>query len=384
MAPNIFSLLVTIVAFSSTSTATSPSSSSSSSSSSCGCSATSRNAETEGGEFQSSCSFEADGREALPHLEGEESESSSSLIAEHEVVSIKGGTFWMGSNKPIYDGDAESPMRKRTVSHFSIDSAEVSNRKFLQFVQATGYKTDSERFNWSFVFEPLVPPHINKQITKSVAGAEWWLPVEGAYWARPFGGSKGIEEILDHPVVHVSWNDAVAYCKWKGMRLPTEAEWEYAARGGKEKRLFPWGNLIMPRGEHRMNAWQGNLAKGSYFCGVSRTSGKPQICKNTAEDGFEFTAPVKSMGVQNKYGLYHIVGNVWEWVSDYWSTVHNPEPEVDPKGPESHASNERVKKGGSFLCNEKFCNRYRVAARSHNTADSGASNLGFRCAKSDN
>eukprot|EP00471_Norrisiella_sphaerica_P009898 CAMPEP_0184504028 /NCGR_PEP_ID=MMETSP0113_2-20130426/52243_1 /TAXON_ID=91329 /ORGANISM="Norrisiella sphaerica, Strain BC52" /LENGTH=280 /DNA_ID=CAMNT_0026893637 /DNA_START=316 /DNA_END=1158 /DNA_ORIENTATION=- len=275
---------------------------------------------------------------------------------------IPKGSFWMGSSSSKYPADGESPLRRKSVSSFYIDTTEVSNAQFQEFVQATGYQTDSEKFGWSFVFEPLVPPEINQKIEKSVASAPWWLPVPGSSWKRPYGGSSGIDDVLDHPVVHVSWNDASAYCGWKGLRLPTEAEWEYAARGGKEKRTFPWGNKMMPRGEYRMNTWQGSLPNGNYYCNLP--NGGLTFCKNLGSDGYNYTAPVDSMGVQNPFGLYHMVGNVWEWVSDYWDTKHNTRPEVDPKGPAFNKDGNRVKKGGSFLCNEAFCDRYRVSARS--------------------
>jgi len=327
----------------------------------------------------------ATGGECVLNAEGTaggNSERDMKKSPSHEhMVFITGGTFKMGTTKGTYPQDGESPVRLRKVSSFHIDSTEVSNQQFKEFIDVTGYQTDSEKFNWSFVFEGMINEKQNQEITKTVAAAPWWLPVPGADWAHPEGPHSSISRRLDHPVVHVSWNDAMAYCKWRGLRLPTETEWEFAARGGKEDRTFPWGNKKLPGGKHRMNVWQGELPSGGYHCKLP--NGERTICTNTREDGFLYTAPVRSMGPQNKYGLYHIVGNVWEWVSDFWTTRHNVALEIDPQGPRANRNDERVKKGGSFLCNPQFCNRYRVAARSHNTADSGAGNIGFRCAKSE-
>lgn len=340
----------------------------------CGCSSLSRG---DAAQSERAAQLQGDG-------DADEGAGAEGADSEHHMVLIPGGDFVMGNTRDKYPEDGESPPRPVRVSRFYMDETEVSNAQFKAFVDATGYVTESEKFNWTFVFEGMVPPELNAKITQSVAAVPWWLPVNGGYWKRPEGPESTLAGRWDHPVVHVSWNDAVAYCGWRGLRLPTEAEWEFAARGGKAGRRFPWGNKKVPRNTHRMNVWQGKLPHGGYHC-VGGEDGRTRIiCNNTLEDGFQFTAPIRSMGAQNKYGLYHMVGNVWEWVSDNFSNRHSTRLQVNPRGPKrSRNPGEKVKKGGSFLCNPDFCNRYRVSARSFNTADSGTSNLGFRCAKDD-
>lgn len=278
----------------------------------------------------------------------------------NQMIFIKGGTFMMGLDKPILPQDGEGPARRTTVDSFYMDVYEVSNAEFEYFVNHTGYETEAEKFGNSFVLDSLIPKEISANITQAVAAAPWWLPVDGADWRHPFGPGTTIDDRMDHPVVHVSWNDAMEFCKWAGKELPTEAEWEYATRGGLENRLFPWGNALLPGGKHRMNIWQGTFPT-----------------KNTAEDGFETTAPVTAFP-PNNYGLYNTVGNVWEWVHDWLEVRHSPGDQVNPTGP-LHGT-DRVKKGGSYMCHKSYCYRYRCAARSNNTPDSSASNLGFRCA----
>ncbi|XP_062504156.1 formylglycine-generating enzyme-like [Corticium candelabrum] len=278
----------------------------------------------------------------------------------NHMVLIPGGTFTMGLDKPILPQDGEGPARRTTIDSFYMDVYEVTNAEFEYFVNQTGYKTEAERFGNSFVLDYLIPNKIQEKITQAVASAPWWLPVDGADWRHPFGPGTTIVDRMDHPVVHVSWNDAVEFCKWAGKVLPTEAEWEYATRGGLENKLFPWGDDLLPNGEHRMNIWQGSFPT-----------------KNTVEDGFETTAPVTSFP-PNKYGLYNTVGNAWEWVNDWYKIQHTSDDQLNPTGP-LHGT-DRVKKGGSYMCHKSYCYRYRCASRSNNTPDSSASNLGFRCA----
>ncbi|XP_062825803.1 formylglycine-generating enzyme isoform X4 [Anolis carolinensis] len=218
----------------------------------------------------------------------------------------------------------------------------------------------AERFGDSFVFEGMLSEQVKSEIHQAVAAAPWWLPVKGADWKHPDGPDSNIVDRMDHPVLHVSWNDAVAFCTWAGKRLPTEAEWEYSCRGGLENRLFPWGNKLHPNGQHYANIWQGDFPTS-----------------NTREDGYKGTAPVTAFP-PNSYGLYNIVGNAWEWTSDWWSISHSADTAQNPKGPLT--GTDRVKKGGSYMCHKSYCYRYRCAARSQNTPDSSASNLGFRCA----
>jgi formylglycine-generating enzyme len=269
-----------------------------------------------------------------------------------------GGTFLMGTDDAAgYPADGEGPVHPVTLTPFSIATTTVTNAQFGTFVTQTGHVTAAQTYEWSFVFGGLLPDEFPD--TAGVQGAEWWRQVFGADWAHPEGPHSDLEGRADHPVVHVAWDDARAYCAWAGRRLPTEAEWEYAARGGLEQQRFPWGPDLEPDGTHRMNVWQGEF---------------PQ--RNTRADGWYGTAPVDAYE-PNGYGLHNPTGNVWEWCSDWFAPDYYSEsPERDPQGPP--VGTHRVMRGGSYLCHESYCNRYRVAARSGNTPDTSTGNLGFR------
>lgn len=280
------------------------------------------------------------------------------------MILVKGGTFLMGTEDEVgFKDDGEGPIREITLNPFYIDATTVTNREFAAFVKKTHYKTEAERFGWSFVFHLLLPPEKRRSISgDTVLGLEWWCRVDGAYWRHPEGPGSHVKSIWDHPVTHVSHADAQAYCEWAGKRLPTEAEWECAARGGLVQKRYVWGEDLTPNGRHRCNIWQGTFPS-----------------ENTEEDGYLGTAPAKSYA-PNGFGLYSSAGNVWEWVHDYWSPdFHVTGPRDNPFGPPSGAR--RVMRGGSFLCHDSYCNRYRVAARTSNTPDSSTSNCGFRCVR---
>ncbi len=278
------------------------------------------------------------------------------------MVALPGGEFQMGTDDHVgFPGDGEGPVRAVTVSPFSIDRCAVSNDDFGEFVDETGYVTETERFGWSYVFAGFLPAAV-RRASPRVPDTPWWLAVDGATWRRPEGPGGDLVDRGDHPVVHVSWADAAGYAAWAGKRLPTEAEWEYAARGGLEQVRYPWGDELHPEGEHRCNIWQGSFP-----------------VKNTGDDGWFGTAPVGAFA-PNGYGLHNLAGNVWEWCADWWSpTFHVDSPRIDPRGPQHGAA--KVMRGGSYLCHESYCNRYRVAARSSNTPDSSTGHLGFRCVR---
>ncbi|MFS0824429.1 formylglycine-generating enzyme family protein [Bacillus sp. 1P02SD] len=279
------------------------------------------------------------------------------------MVYIPGGEFLMGTDlKEGFPADGEGPIRNVKVNPFYMDTCAVTNSQFAEFVNDTGYKTEAEIFGWSFVFYKLVSKEVAKIVKNQVESTPWWWVVEGAYWEKPEGPDSTIEDRMDHPVIHISWNDAMRYCKWAGKRLPTEAEWEFAARGGLEQKIYPWGDELNPSGEHLCNIWQGDF---------------PNV--NTKVDGYLSTAPVNAFP-PNGYGLKNIVGNVWEWCSDWFSpNFHMYSKQDNPKGPATGKT--KVTRGGSYLCHQSYCNRYRVAARSSNTPDSSTGNLGFRCVK---
>lgn len=278
------------------------------------------------------------------------------------MVLLDGGEFLMGSeDRFAYPGDGEGPVRRVRVDAFWIDTCAVSNEQFAQFVTDTGYVTEVERFGWSFVFAGLLPDDFPS--TRGVAEAPWWRQVEGADWCHPEGPHSDLDRCLDHPVVHVTWNDARAFCSWAGKRLPTEPEWEYAARGGLDARVFPWGDEVEPQGEHRMNVWQGTFPSD-----------------NSCADGFYGTCPVEAFP-PNGYGLHNTTGNVWEWCSDWFSPdFHTRDRRTNPEGP--RRGTHRTSRGGSYLCHHSYCLRYRAAARNALTPDSSTGTVGFRCAKS--
>ena len=277
------------------------------------------------------------------------------------MAEIPGGAFLIGSDDALsYPDDGEAPVREVAVSPYRIDVCTVTNADFAAFAVDSGYETDAERFGWSFVFAGLLPDDFPP--TRAAADAPWWRQVMGADWRHPEGPASGIAGRGDHPVVHVSWSDAAAYAAWAGKRLPSEAQWERAARGGRERARFPWGDELEPDGEHRMNVWQGVFPS-----------------RNTRDDGWYGTCPADAFA-PNDFGLYNVTGNVWEWCFDWFDVFsHQINPREDPIGP---AEGElKLLKGGSFLCHESYCARYRPAARMGLPPDTGTSNIGFRCSR---
>lgn len=305
------------------------------------------------------------------------------------MVLIAGGTYGMGGDNDQADPD-ELPKHEVQVSSFYIDVNEVTNAQFSQFIAATGYITTAERKpDWDEL-KKTVPPGTPKPadsllqaaslVFKPTTGpvnlndySQWWSWVKGANWKHPEGPQSNIKGRENYPVVQVSWDDAVAYCKWAGKRLPTEAEWEFAARGGLANNIYPWGNEHVNAGRPKANSWEGKF---------------PYL--NEKKDGYVTLAPVRSFS-PNGYGLYDMAGNVWEWCSDLYNAEYYSQvagrTSVDPKGPgksfdpaEPYAE-KRSLRGGSFLCNDSYCSGYRVARRMKSSHDTGLEHTGFRCVK---
>lgn len=302
------------------------------------------------------------------------------------MVWVRGGAFTMGNDEGMNDEKPEHPVE---LDGFWMDETEVTNAQFKAFADATGYKTIAERTPKREDFIDQVPdvsaipaenlvagsicfnPKFDRSTLRKV-GPNWpyqvWMYQKGANWRTPEGPESSIDDRLDHPVVHVAWHDAVEYCKWAGKRLPTEAEWEYAARGGRKGETYPWGNERNPGGKWLNNIWQGEFPE-----------------QNRNEDGFLTTAPVRYFPA-NAYGLYEMSGNVWEWCSDYYrpeyylnSPLRNPTGPEDSYDPNEPGMVKRVQRGGSFMCSDNYCIAYRNAARMKGEPTSGTFHCGFRC-----
>lgn len=272
------------------------------------------------------------------------------------LVNVPGGNAVVGTNTPIIPLDEEGPIRRKQLASFKMDEAQVTNKRFRRFVDATGYVSDAERLGNSFVFTKLLPKEAAP--TKGVAQAPWWREVDGACWHLPFGpeSERTVED--DHPVVHVTWNDAQAFAKWAGGRLPSEAEWEHAARGGQGDVRFPWGDRE-PDDEafFPCNIWQGRFPE-----------------HNLKRDGYFATSPAKSFE-PNGYGLYNMVGNVWEYISEPFKLRSLKKA---ARNADATRRGFKLSKGGSFLCHASYCYRYRVAARTGTSPDSSTSHQSFR------
>ncbi len=273
-----------------------------------------------------------------------------------ERVIIPGGRGLIGTDRPELPVDGEAPLRKTRIKRFAMDATTVTNARFRRFVEATGFVTEAERLGNSFVFQHLLPADFPP--TQAVVAVPWWRVVEGASWSEPLGPGSGAACLDDHPVVHVSWNDAQAFARWAGGRLPSEAEYEHAARGGQGDVRFPWGDAEPNDRDHfPCNIWQGQF---------------PRL--DLGLDGFKGTAPARSFA-PNAYGLYHMVGNVWQYTAQAFK-VKSLKKSVQ----QAHADKVGYKlaKGGSFLCHASYCYRYRIAARTGSSPDSTTSHQGFR------
>jgi formylglycine-generating enzyme len=299
------------------------------------------------------------------------------------TVLIPGGTFRMGSNKHYPE---EAPVHRVSIDAFRIDTTPVTNRQFDEFVRATSYVTFAEippdpndypgalphmLYAGSLVFSPPAHP------VDLSNWSEWWTFLKGADWRHPYGPKSNIKGLEDHPVVHVAYTDALAYAHWVGKSLPTEAEWEFAARGGLDDAEFAWGDQFTPGGKHLANTWQGNFPH-----------------QNNCDDGFARTSPVTTFP-PNGYGLYDMIGNVWEWTSDFYAPKHEADAAKaccipqNPRGAREQDSYDhcqpqvkiprKVLKGGSHLCAPNYCRRYRPAARHAEPIDTSTSHVGFRC-----
>lgn len=273
-----------------------------------------------------------------------------------DVVWLDGGKSWCGASSVGIAGDGEE-RRETRLKPFGIARYAVTNREFAAFIAATGYVTDADRYGWSFVFKDALTQD-QQRATSRVVEAPWWHNVPEASWRRPAGPGSTIDGIEDHPVVHVSWNDAAAYAAWAGGRLLSEAEWEFAARGGRDV-VYPWGDADSADDAPRCNIWQG------FF---------PRL--NLAVDGFETTAPVDSFE-PNGYGLHNMAGNTWEWCHEAFR-VRSLSAQSKARDQQARAEKERTLKGGSFLCHRDYCHRYRIAARMGRSPDTSTSHIGFR------
>jgi formylglycine-generating enzyme required for sulfatase activity len=311
-------------------------------------------------------------------------------VSHDGMIWIEGGEFTRGATDERGRKD-ELPAHKAKVDGFWIDATEVTNRQFAEFVSATGYVTIAEKKpDWEEIKKQLPPGtpkppeevlvaasltfHSPNQPVALNNAAQWWEWTPGASWKQPQGPGSSLEGKEDYPVVHVAWDDAVAYAKWAGKRLPTEAEWEFAARGGLKEKSFPWGDDPVEKSGFMANIWQGNFP-----------------VTDKAEDGFMGIAPVKSYE-PNPYGLYDMAGNVWEWTQDwyredYYSRITddvsvNPQGPKDSYDPQEPTVPKKVVKGGSFLCNVSYCEGYRVSGKMKSSADTGLEHTGFRCVSS--
>jgi len=275
------------------------------------------------------------------------------------IAKFPGGRSFVGTDDPVIRGDGEGPRRAVNLAAFGIETVTVTNARFAEFIAATGYRTEAERFGWSAVFAGLLPS--GAQPSGASVETPWWVRMEGASWAHPEGPDSALDGRWDHPVAHVSWADARAFAEWAGGRLPTEAEWEHAAQAGGETRRFPWGEQEPDDRTVLCNIWQGRFP-----------------AQNTCLDGFYGTAPAESFA-PNPAGLFNMAGNVWEWTADAFR-VKSLAKAAAARNRTARDRLQKVLKGGSFLCHASYCYRYRIAARSGVDSDSSASNVGFRVA----